>query len=235
MSTSRSSCSKRFSRRLATLSRSSTTCLDSSLSGRWAAMVSARRPASSMLEIEVRISDGIFLLSLTYWSNCCITARRRASSSMAWAASRSCAGSIGATCAMKWLSPSRMLSTLARCPPSTSTFTVPSGSFSICRMVATQPISNMSSVEGSSLAATFWATSMIRRSASMADSRALMLLGRPTNRGITMCGNTTTSRRGNSGRSTGVLGRGVCPDMINLVKTDRWGGRARLQARAPWG
>ena len=34
-------------------------------------MVSARRPASSMPEIEVRISGGIFLFSLTYWSNCC--------------------------------------------------------------------------------------------------------------------------------------------------------------------
>ena len=40
----------------------------------------------------------------------------------------------------------------ARCTPSTSTFTVPSGSFSICRMVETQPISNMSSAPGSSLA-----------------------------------------------------------------------------------
>ena len=29
----------------------------------------------------------------------------------------------------------------ARCAPSTSTFTVPSGSFSICRTVATQPMS----------------------------------------------------------------------------------------------
>jgi hypothetical protein len=34
---------------------------------------------------------------------------------------------------------------LARCTPSTSTFTVPSGSFSICRMLETQPTSNMSS------------------------------------------------------------------------------------------
>ena len=79
MSTSCSSCSSSFSRRLSTANRSSTDCLFSSLSGRCAAMVSARRPASSMPEIEVRISGGIFLLSLTYWSNCCVTARRSAS------------------------------------------------------------------------------------------------------------------------------------------------------------
>ena len=82
MSTSRSICSNRFSRRSLTSARSSTICLLSSLSGRCAAMVSARRPGSSMLEIEVRISGGIFLLSLTYWSNCCITARRSASISL---------------------------------------------------------------------------------------------------------------------------------------------------------
>jgi hypothetical protein len=32
-----------------------------------------------------------------------------------------------------------MRSTLARCAPSTSTFTVPSGNLSICSMLATQP------------------------------------------------------------------------------------------------
>src|SRR6478736_5483191 len=76
MSTSRSICSNRFSRRGFTSARSSTTCLLSSLSGRCAAMVSARRPGSSMLEIEVRISGGIFLFNFTYWSNCCIAAQR---------------------------------------------------------------------------------------------------------------------------------------------------------------
>ena len=35
-----------------------------------------------MPAIEVRISGGIFLLSLTYWSNCCVTARRSASTSL---------------------------------------------------------------------------------------------------------------------------------------------------------
>ena len=211
MSTSRSSCSNRFSRRAFTSDRSSTTCLFSSLRGRCAAMVSARRPGSSMLEMEVRISGGIFLLSLTYWSNCCITARRRASISLGLLASG--VASTGVTVAMKCDSASSIDATSARCCPSTSTFTVPSGSLSICRMVETHPTSNMSATEGSSLAAAFWATSMMRRSASMAISRALMLLGRPTKSGITMWGNTTTSRKGNSGRSRGVAGRGVCPDM----------------------
>ena len=80
-------------------------------------------------------------------------------------------------------------------------------------MVETQPTSNMSETDGSSLAAAFWATSMMRRSASMAASSALMLLGRPTNSGMTMCGNTTTSRSGSSGRSIGSAGNGMCPDM----------------------
>ena len=74
----------------------------------------------------------------------------------------------------------------ARCVPSTSTFTVPSGSFSIWRMLDTHPTSNMSSGLGSSLPAAFWATSMIWRPASMAASSALMDFGRPTNSGITM-------------------------------------------------
>ena len=171
-------------------------------------MVSARRPGSSMLEMEVRISGGIFLFSLTYWSNCCITARRSASISLDFGSFS--ADSTGVTLAVKCCSPSSMWLTRARCWPSTSTFTVPSGSLSICRMVETQPTSNMSATDGSSLAAAFCATSMMRRSASMAASSALMLLGRPTNSGMTMCGKTTTSRRGSSGRSIAVGGQVEC-------------------------
>ena len=184
MSTSRSSCSNRFSSRSLTSARSSTACLFSSLSGRCAAMVSARRPGSSMLEMEVRISGGIFLLSLTYWSNCCITARRNASISLGRCAPS--VGSTGVTLAEKCESASSIVPTKARCWPSTSTFTVPSGSLSICRMVEMQPTSNMSETDGSSLAAAFCATSMMRRSVSMANSSALMLLGRPTNNGMTI-------------------------------------------------
>ena len=212
MSTSRSICSNRFSKRALIPDRSRTICLFSSFRGKWAAMVSARRPASSILEIEVRISGGIFLFSLTYWSNCCITARRSASISLDLLRALTCSSdsaSTGVTLAEKCSSPSSILLTRARCWPSTSTFTVPSGSLSICRMVETQPTSNMSVTSGSSLAAAFCATSMMRRSDSIAASSALMLLGRPTNRGITMWGNTTTSRRGRSGRSIGLAGSWV--------------------------
>ena len=189
--------------------RSRTDCLASSLSGRCAAIVSARRPGSSMPAMEVRISGGIFLLSLTYWSNCCVTARRRASTS----GDVSVCGATGTDSATK-CSPLSLISLVdARWMPSTSTLTVPSGSFSICRMLETQPISNMSSARGSSLPAAFWATSMIWRPASIAASKALMDLGRPTNSGITMCGNTTTSRSGSSGSVIGSEGRMGCPDM----------------------
>ena len=95
----------------------------------------------------------------------------------------------------------------ARWMPSTNTLTVPSGNFSICRMLETQPTSNMSSGLGSSLPAAFCATSMIWRPASMATSSALMLLGRPTKSGMTMCGKTTTSRSGSSGNVIGSAGR----------------------------
>ena len=166
-------------------------------------MVSARRPGSSMPAIEVRISGGIFLLSLTYWSNCCVTARRSASISGV----ASALGGTGTTSPTKCSPVSVMLCVLARCTPSTSTFTVPSGSLSICRMLETQPTSNMSSGLGSSLPAAFCATSMIWRPASMAASSALIDFGRPTNSGMTMCGKTTTSRSGSSGSVIGSDGK----------------------------
>jgi hypothetical protein len=40
-----------------------------------------------------------------------------------------------------------------------------------------------------------------------------MLFGLPTNNGITMCGNTTTSRKGNKGSSRAMAGSWVCPEM----------------------
>ena len=148
-----------------------------------------------MPAIEVRISGGIFLLSLTYWSNCCVTARRSASTSLFCSTS----GGTGVTSETKYSPLSVTLCVVARWTPSTSTFTVPSGSFSICRIDETQPTSNMSSGLGSSLPAAFWATSMIWRPASIATSSALIDFGRPTNSGMTMCGKTTTSRSGSSG------------------------------------
>ena len=88
-----------------------------------------------------RIDDGEahFTANFTYWSNCCITARRSASISLDFCSST--AASTGVTLAEKCCSPSSILFTRARCCPSTSTFTVPSGSLSIWRMLATQPIS----------------------------------------------------------------------------------------------
>ncbi len=83
MSTSPSSTPSRCSRRLLTSLISRMCCFCSSLSGRCAAMASARRPPSSMPDIDVRISGGIFLLSFTYWSNCASNARRIASTSFA--------------------------------------------------------------------------------------------------------------------------------------------------------
>ena len=76
-----------------------------------------------------------------------------------------------------------------------------------------QPTSNMSSGLGSSLPAAFCATSMIWRPASMATSSALIDFGRPTNSGITMWGNTTTSRNGSSGSVIFSAGNTGCPDM----------------------
>src|SRR5258705_9938463 len=64
----------------------------------------------------------------------------------------------------------------------------------------------MSSADGSSLAAFFCATSMMLLPASMAASSALIDFGLPTNRGITMWGNTTTSRSGRSGSTVGSKG-----------------------------
>src|SRR5450759_2034102 len=74
ISISVSSCPSRCSRRALTSNISSTCCFCSSFSGRCAATVSARRPASSMPPSEVRISGGIFLFNFTYWSNCVTSA-----------------------------------------------------------------------------------------------------------------------------------------------------------------
>src|SRR5690606_31413302 len=63
------------------------------------------------------------------------------------------------------------------------------------------PTGYRSSAPGSSVSAERWATSTIRLSASIACSSARMDFSRPTNSGITMCGNTTTSRSGRTGRT----------------------------------
>ncbi len=77
-------------------------------------------------------------------------------------------------------------------------------------MFETQPIEYMSPGPGSSLAADFCATSRIDFPASIAVSIALIDFGRPTNSGITMWGNTTTSRSGSSGYWTISVAEGGC-------------------------
>ena len=227
MSISVSSCDSRCSRRAFTSNISSTCCFCSSLSGRCAATVSARRPASSIPPSEVRISGGIFLFSFTYWSNADSSARRIASTSGGGAPS----AGIGVPSATQWVRRSVTLPMRARLPPSTSTFTVPSGSFSICRMLETQPISYMSSAPGSSLAAERCATSRMDLPLSMAVSIALMDFGRPTKSGITMCGNTTTSRRGSSGYWVAPASAGD-PGVCSSCSDMRTSKRCRQQ---PWG
>src|SRR6266446_5848050 len=69
-----------------------------------------------------------------------------------------------------------------------------------------QPILYKSSATGSSLAADFCATSRMLLPASIAISIALIDFGRPTKSGMTMCGNTTTSRSGSSGYWLGAAG-----------------------------
>ena len=120
----------------------------------------------------------------------------------------------------------------ARWLPSTSTFTVPSGSFSICRMFEMQPMSYMSSGAGSSFAADFCATSRMLLPASIAISIALIDFGRPTKSGITMCGKTTTSLRGRSGNCTGRFESSL-PDMTSPLEREMresGGGAPGIQA-----
>src|SRR2546421_2404191 len=127
---------------------------------------------------------------------------------------------------------SSMLWMRARWLPSTSTFTVPSGSLSICRMFEMQPILYRSSAVGSSLAADFCATSKMLLPASMAISIALIDFGRPTKSGMTMCGNTTTSRSGSSGYWLGA--DAISFDMAFPEKKDQrlhWGGAPPFKPR----
>src|SRR5690606_41669125 len=50
------------------------------------------------------------------------------------------------------------------------------------------------------------------------DALPILERGRPTNRGITMCGNTTTSRRGSRGRSVGSEVRIWLADIVTFLK-----------------
>ena len=99
--------------------------------------------------------------------------------------------------------------TAARRLPSTSTFTVPSGSRSSWMIVPIVPIVKMSSGIGSLVFALRCAERKISFPPAapfpIASSSALIDFSRPTNSGTTMCGKTTMSRNGSSGTRRGPL------------------------------
>ncbi|MCY1447119.1 hypothetical protein D9M71_637230 [compost metagenome] len=149
-----------------------------------AAMVSTRRPGSSMLLSDDRTSAGTFLPNCTYCSNWDSKLRTNTSDSRSGAST----SSIRETSARQWPSTSLKRSTAPRCSPSTRTLTVPSGSLSSCRTVAIVPTRYRASSPGSSSAGFLWASRRICLSPVIAASRASMDFSRPTNSGITMCG-----------------------------------------------
>ncbi len=187
-----------ISSRSPTSSVSSRRCLSAKRTPMCAAMVSARRPGSSIPDRVCSSSGGSLRLVLTYCSNSDISERAIASTSRS---SRDSAASISRPSPCSAPSRSATLSTLTRDRPSTSTLMVPSGSFSSCSTCASVPTLYRSAAAGSSVSADFCATSRMRLSASIACSSARMDLSRPTNSGMTMCGKTTTSRNGRTGRS----------------------------------
>ena len=130
-----------------------------------------------------------------YCSNCDTTVRDSASISC-WSPTFS---SMISAKAWKKASFSANLVIRARCPPSTSTFTVPSGRRKSCRMVPRVPMPKMSSATGSLVFAFFCAASRMSLSCDIASSSAAIDFSRPTKRGTTMCGNTMMSRRGSRG------------------------------------
>jgi hypothetical protein len=179
---------------------SSTSCFCSSFSGRCAAMVSARRPASSMpgergqdfrrnllvqfdvlVELaEHRAAHGLDFMVLVAGFRHRLAARHEHDS------------------ASMTLPPGALRAFDQHLDGAV-------GQLEHLQDVGDGANAYRSSKLGSSLAADFCATSRMLLPASIAISSALIDFGRPTNSGITMCGNTTTSRNGNSGR-TGFRG-----------------------------
>src|SRR5690606_35251325 len=162
---------------------------------RCAATVSARRPGTWICATAVRISGGTLRLSFTYFSKPARTVRISASLS----ALRVSTSSTGSTSQAKKGSDCTKVRMRARCRPSTSTFTVPSGRRRCWSTTPIVPISNRSAAPGSSRATWRCATSRSCRSPWLAASSAAIDLARPTKSGTTMCGNTTMSRSGSSG------------------------------------
>ena len=148
-----------------------------------------------MPESEVRISGGIFLFSLTYWSNAESSARRIASTSAGGAPSGGIALASATQC-VRTSTTSLMLGARAALDQH------------LYRAVG--QLEHLQDVRDAAdrvhvlrgrvvLGRGALRDQQDRFAASIAVSIALMDFGRPTNSGITMCGNTTTSRSGSSG------------------------------------
>ena len=153
-------------------------------------------PASSMPASEVRISGGIFLFSFTYWSNCGMTERAQR---LDLAPRRRSRRPAAASRRRRSTRPSLQLLDARALHAFDQHLDGAVGQLQHLQDRRDAADRYMSSAFGSSSSACFCATSMMRLSASIAASSALIDFWRPTNSGITMCGNTTTSRSGSSG------------------------------------
>ncbi len=83
--------------------------------------------------------------------------------------------------------------------PSAKTFTVPSGNFRSCNIELSHPYIKTSVFFGSSTSEFFWVTKMIFLLSFITSFNAVIDLSLPTNKGMTILGNTTISLSGKSG------------------------------------
>ena len=152
--------------------------------------MSAILSASSICSTAFNTSEAIFLLSLIYCSNCWVVARPSASAP---------GRQTGRQLTLQQQDTRHITQTVGikttRSPPSTSTFTAPSGSFNNCRLSPTVPVPKTRGV---------W---VLKRGFFLCNQNDLFVtrhhrlkrfdgLFTPTNNGTIMCGNTTMSRSG---------------------------------------
>jgi hypothetical protein len=141
---------KQFSSRSLTPDSSRTACLLSSFKRQVRSDGIGQRPGSSMLEIEVRISGGNLLVQFDVLVKL-LHHRAPQRLDLSGFATRLVAHAPPRP-ASRWRNEVQLavvdFVTTARCCPSTSTLTVPSGNLSICRMVEMQPTPNMSVTKG---------------------------------------------------------------------------------------
>jgi hypothetical protein len=173
---------------------SSTSCFCSSLSGKWAAMESARRPPSSIPAIEVKISGGNFLVQFDK-----LVEIRKQRTAQRFHFGRSVLGGTHSGLLRRRIRRCWSTRSAARDAAFHQHLDGAVRQFEHLqyRRHATGFIEILG--RGVVLGRRFCATSRMCLPLSIATSSALMDFGRPTNSGITMCGNTTTSRSGSSG------------------------------------